>query len=162
MHPDTKVLAWSGHDGPRVPVLPHPPFAATGAVKPQTPIVLLATTRPVAILPDDITTSPINIDVGDQPVLLFRDDTGAIKAFDRHLEPDLIAHFSLSTSARRRGAFVDAGTDTGWNRKGVAVDGEKSRLGKKLAPIDLQADVYWGVAKYWMPGMKLLRVRHGE
>ncbi len=125
-------------------------------------MILLATTHPVAILSSAIAKSPINIDIGDQPVLLIRDEAGAVKAFDRHLEPDLIAHFTLNTNPKRHGALVDVDTNTGWNRAGVAVDGDKTRIGRKLSPINLQEEVYWGVAKYWMPDLQLLKPKAAD
>jgi hypothetical protein len=159
-HPETRLMtagAAALASGPSRPVLPQAPLAPQqGGPEAQTPVVLIATTQPVALR--EMGDFPVNFSAGGTPVLLFRDKTtGAVRAFDRHIEADLAPRFSLNRDSRRKGMFIDADTNTGWSSAGVAVDGEKHRLGRRLTPIDAQEDVYWGVAKYWFPELKLIR-----
>ena len=37
----------------------------------------------------------------------------------------------------------------------VAIDGDKERKGKKLRPVEVEEDLYWGVMKYWYPDLEL-------
>jgi hypothetical protein len=146
--------------GPGAPVLPREPFVESADVKPDTPIVLLSTTQPVAILSSQISAGPANVHAGEIPLLIFRDVmSGEVRAFDRHVEADLIPQFVLNRDLKRKGLFRDVDTNTCWSASGIAVDGEKERLGHKLAQVDAQEHVYWGVAKYWWPNLELVKAQ---
>ena len=102
--------------------------------------------------------APINTTSGDVPVLIFRDkSTGRIVAFDRRVEKDLIPRFTLNHEPRRKTAFmIDSDTNTGWNAAGIAVDGPDRKMrGHKLTPVDVQEDVSWSAASFWLRGLKL-------
>jgi hypothetical protein len=110
--------------------------------------------QPVALNPELIGSSPVNLMAGDAPIVVFRDEKGIARAFDRRIEIDLSPRFRLNTDSRRKNAFfIDADTDTGWSAAGVAVDGE--RKGQRLTPIAIEEDVYWGVMKRWYPTLEL-------
>jgi hypothetical protein len=157
-HPQSRVMVLSGKgQAPGAPILPRDPVAQ-GTTKPASPVMLIATTQPVAMLSEEVSSAPSNIKAGDQPLVVFRDSaTGMIRAFDRHVEADLTPRFVLNQDAKRKGAMVDLDTNTGWSASGVAVDGDKTMLGKKLLAVDVQSDVYWGVAKFWWPGLTMVK-----
>ncbi len=157
-NPQTRVMVSAGGSGgPGAPVLPRAPVASSIEVKSDALIALFATTRPLAILSSQIGASPANIRAGDIPLLIFRDATmGDVRAFDRRVEADLIPQFVLNRDPKRKGLFRDVDTNTCWNADGIAVDGEKARLGQKLIAVDVQEQVYWGVAKYWWPHLELI------
>jgi uncharacterized protein DUF3179 len=161
-HRDTKVMARSSGraliNAPNGPVLPANPIPRADSDAKKM-IVFVPTTQPVAILEEEVKSAPLNLMAGTLPVLIFRDPrTGQLRAFDRRIEQDLMPRFALNTDRKRKDvALVDADTNSGWSMQGVAVDGEKSLRGKKLRPIDVQEDLYWGVMKCWYPELKLVR-----
>jgi hypothetical protein len=153
-HPQTRlILPPGGKQSPLNQPLPG-----------QRPVTLIATTHPLAMVPAGDDPQPQNLhslspgQAGDTPVLIFRDpETGRIRAFERRIEPDLAPTFRLNHDARRKSALlVDDDTNSGWSAAGIAVDGDKSMRGHKLAPIEVQEDVYWGPAKFWIPALTLL------
>ena len=156
-HPDTKVMVPTGrlaHDPPAAPVLPLYPMPP--GFSEQKRIAVIPTTQPIAIPTEAITTSPMNVMAGKLPVLIFRDPSGEIRAFDRRIDGDLMPRFQANHVPRRKlAALIDSDTDTGWNLEGVAVDGAKDRKGKKLAPVEIEQDLYLGVMKFWMPELKV-------
>jgi Protein of unknown function (DUF3179) len=146
-HPETKVMVPSGGKlGPGVPV--------RGAADDRVVLVGPA----LAVCDADITTTPLNVTSGDVPVVIFREKaTGRSVAFDRHVEADLIPRFTLNHEAKRKTAFmIDSDTNTGWNAAGIAVDGPDRKMrGHKLTPVDVQEDVSWSAASFWLRGLKL-------
>jgi len=158
-HPQTIVMAPTGKPGgPAVPVLPREPVISTSDHSAQTRVIVIATAQSAALATSDVGTYPVNVKSGDVPVLVFRDPaTASLRAFDRHVEADLAPRFILNRDARRKGYLVDIDTNTTWSTAGVAQDGEKDRLGKKLTPVEVQDDVYWGVAKFWWPQLQWVK-----
>ena len=160
-HPDTRVLLAPGGGtagGPAAPIQPPrkmPPVRSDVPV--DQPIALVATTQPaVAVLPEELNANPINLNAGDTPVFVFRDPAGVARAFDRHVDVDLMPPFRTARGAGRKGAaFIDAYTDTAWSVTGVAMDGEMK--GKKLTPVPVEEDLTWGVMKCWYPKLELHR-----
>jgi hypothetical protein len=117
-------------------------------------ITLVATSQPAAVLPEELNANPINIRAGDTPVFVFRDPAGVARAFDRHVESDLMPPFRTARGEGRKGAaFIDSYTDTAWSVAGVAMDGELK--GRKLTPIPIEEGLTWGVMKYWYPKLEL-------
>jgi hypothetical protein len=159
-NPESKVMVSTGKvGGPVAPVLPREPVAKAG-LNPEAPVLMLATTRPVALDAGKIGASPCNLRAGDLPVVIFREAaSGKVKAFDRRVEADLIPRFVCNSDSKRKGALRDLDTNTCWSAQGVAVDGDKALLGHKLAPVEVQDEVYWGVAKYWWPKLELIEAR---
>jgi hypothetical protein len=110
------------------------------------------------LLASEIGNQPANVRAAETPLLVFRDaKTGDVHAFDRRVEADLIPRFVLNQDPKRKGIFRDLDTNTCWSAGGVAVDGEKERLGHKLTPVAVQDQTYWGVAKYWWPNVELVK-----
>lgn len=153
-HPDTRVLAAA--NGPSTVLLPRhvAPDAATPVV-----ILHVAGSAALAVPSSRIATTPLNVKVGDVPVVLIRDRaTGRVNAFDRRIEKDLIPQFHPPEGAKQRDkavVMVDSDTGTGWDAAGVAIEGDKTFRGKKLAPFALREDVHLGPARFWYRGLKL-------
>jgi hypothetical protein len=160
LHADSKVMVATGrvaHNPPSVPVFPVYPPPKVWTDEDRRKVVIIPATQPIAVPGEAITKKPMNVMAGKLPVLIFRDGaSGKVKAFDRRIDEDLMPRFEVNHDPRRKGvAFVDSDTNTGWNEEGVAVDGDKQRKGKKLKPLDIQEDLYWGVMKFWYPDLKL-------
>jgi hypothetical protein len=123
---------------------------------PSTRIVLLPTTRPVAVPADKVNSSVLNVPVGSGSIVLFRDrETGRVNAFDAQVE-DLLLKFRANTDGRRRGVFmIDDNTKSGWGADGKVVDGRLAQQGVHLAPFAAEEGLYWGVMKFWMSDLQL-------
>jgi hypothetical protein len=156
-HPATRVMAKTTHGGPGAPVLPKGEFAEAGGARADTKVILFATTRPFAVLSSDIGTAPVNLKSGDETVIAFRDASGTVKAFDRHVEEDLVCRFATNRDPKKKAALIDVDTNTGWSATGIAVEGEKTMLGKKLRPVEAQEDVYLAVARYWWKDLPVVK-----
>ncbi len=156
-HPGTRLMAKSSHGGPAAPVLPKDAVADVGGVKSDTKVMLFATPRPFAVLANEVGTSPANLKSGNEAVLAYRDASGMVKAFDRHVEEDLVCRFGTNRDPKKKAALVDVDTGTGWNLNGVAVEGEKGMVGRSLRAVEVQEDVYFGVAKYWWKDLLLVK-----
>src|SRR5262249_37216962 len=125
----------------------------------QTRIAMVPATQPIAMATGSITGAPMNVMAGKTPLLIFRDSaTGLLRVFDRRVDEDLMPRFSVNHDPRRKSvAFVDSDTNTGWNADGLAVDGAKERRGKKLKPVEIEQDLYWGVMRFWYPGLQMVK-----
>jgi hypothetical protein len=163
-HPDTQVMlpppnARPGVPGkPLRPELPLPaPEANAVQVNPDTRVIIIPTTRPIAILSEYLTERPANVASPDLPELVFRDArTGKVRAFSRVID-DLKPRFTFNTNARRPGVFmIDADTNSGWNADGQAVDGPLAKQNRTLTPLPVLEGCYWGVMKTWMPDLFLV------
>lgn len=148
--PDTLVMVPHDrtYDGPTRPL-------ARSADDPM--VALVNSESPVVLRPEEVTPKPIHATAGAGPqavpIFVFRDPEGRIRAFDRRVEADLIPRFTPTASGKRKGAFIDSDTESGWNVSGVAIDGPAK--GKKLRPIDVQEDVRLQAARFWYPGLSL-------
>ena len=157
-HPDTRVLVAPGGTtagGPTTPIQPRPKMPPIESDVPADRLIaLVATTQPAAVLPEELSANPINLNAGDTPVFVFRDPVGVARGFDRHVDVDLMPPFRTARGAGRKGAaFIDAYTDTAWTLAGVAMDGEMK--GHKLTPVPVEEELTWGVMKYWYPKLEL-------
>ncbi len=151
MQPETRVMlplngSYAG------PTRPLPPQAADS---PQ--VVLVGGAAPIAINSRDITFAPLNVTNGDAAILILRDPaTGRIRAFDRHLDKDLVPQFKPNTDRKRKTvALIDSDTNAGWSIDGRCVDGHSDFKGKKLTPLEVQEDVNLDAAKFWYHNLKI-------
>ena len=152
-HPATRVLPTSV-SGPTQPLAPR--HGNPNAASPQ--VILIADGGgALAIQADHIKSTPINVKVGGAPAVIFRDAaTGRVNAFDRRLEQDLIPQFKPAVDAKvkARGAMmIDSDTGSGWDARGVAVDGPKDWRGRRLRPIDVRENIHRGPASFWYRDM---------
>jgi hypothetical protein len=173
LYPNSRVMNLAPGAGSSVPVAARTP---TAPVMPMYPlprkldleridanagVALIGAEHPVAIPSEQLatTTAPLNVSVGTQLLLVFRDPArDAVRAFDRHIWEDMSPRFSLNRDAKRvaAGAYlIDHDTATGWSAAGVAVDGDKEHKGFKLAPVAVEDGLYWGVMRTWYPELPL-------
>ncbi len=149
---------------PSGPVWPRYPMRVAKAPLPmpaETQVVVFPATRPAAIAESDIKQDPINATIGDEPAVLFRDPaSGHVKAFVAKFD-NQTSRFVANPSPRRaaKGVFIlDTLTNSGWTTAGVAVDGEKEVIGKRLVPITtMEEGLYYGVMREWYPDMEMLK-----
>jgi Protein of unknown function (DUF3179) len=163
LHPLTKVLrppaGWKPI-WPTQPVAPLYPMPATAGmpaqVPPGTPAALMLTPRPLIVPEADVTAAPLNLLVDSDPLLVFRDGRGLIRAFTRRIDGDLTPRFYRLADSGRDGAVLaeqDSGSD--WTGNGLAVAGPLK--GVKLRPIVVDDGVYLNVIRYWYPSAQIIR-----
>jgi hypothetical protein len=169
MHADTSVMVPAGRlsaKAPRQPLLPSCPMprdiaAETAAM----PVMVVGTQTPAAVASKSLHAAPLNLTADGIPVVAFRDPrTDLARAFTRHVD-DLSPRFKPMRDSVRsaKGAFlVDLDTDSGWSADGVAVDAKKEFRNKRLAPVVAEDGLYWGVMKYWYPGLELATVEQPQ
>ena len=138
---------------PIPPSCPMPPTALVGT--PDRRVTLVGTTRPVAVTSDDVGRSPLNLTADACPILIFRDsqqcrhapstaDWGICGRGSASTTPASTPeqHFSMGTPIR--------------DGMPMAPDGRAKQFkGKKLAPVVVDDDLYWGVMKFWYPELEL-------
>ncbi|HEX3357830.1 MAG TPA: DUF3179 domain-containing (seleno)protein [Tepidisphaeraceae bacterium] len=159
-HSDSKVMVATGRlasNPPAAPVLPLYPMPPGDSD--ATRIAMIPGTQPIAIATHSISAAPLNLMAGQLPLLIFLDPvTGAPRAFDRRVDGDLMPRFSINHDPRRKSVvFTDSDTNTGWSVEGVAIDGAKDRKGKKLKAVEIEQDLYWGVMRFWYPGLQMAK-----
>jgi hypothetical protein len=156
-HPNTMVLVPPDADAqaPRRAVLPYFPMPADRANSdPDATVGLIGGSSPVAIRDADIGADPVNF--ADPPIVVLRDPgTGAVMAFDRQVDEDLIPTFSARRFRRTPQAMMtDSDSATAWTADGRALDGPLK--GKKLQRLDVEDGVYLRVAGYFFKNLKVL------
>jgi hypothetical protein len=151
IHPATKVLAgFDAFNAPASPVLPND--AANDAAL----IAVVEDSPTVAIKEDAIDKKFSNVVASEDRLLIFRDSTNQLRAFDRHVKEDLFLTFAAKTSRRvKEAVMVDAETGSWWTITGKAVEG--SLKGSQLKEVPLEQDLYWGVMKRWYPQLTMAR-----
>ena len=116
-------------------------------------VVLFATTQPVAVDRELVTAEPINLP-GATGLLVFRDATGRVRAFDRRCNGDLFPRFVKKTDAKHANvALLDSDSRSEWTADGHAVFGDLS--GEHLRPIIAEDDLDWSVIRAWYPRLEL-------
>jgi hypothetical protein len=132
--------------------------SATKPLPPRYPgdhqVVVVGDSPATAFAPQNIGTAPLNNTmsiIGNQvPVVVFREPaSNRVVAFDRRLSEDLVLGFRTNDDPKRKGAFVDDDTNTTWNLHGVAVDGAKEMLGKRLQALPVIEDAYLTPVLWW-------------
>jgi hypothetical protein len=82
--------------------------------------------------------------------------THRIRAFDRNVKEDLTPTFTAKTDRKHPDTIMtDSDSGTLWTADGKAIDGPLHDAQMKEIPVD--EDLYWGVMRYWYPGMKLMK-----
>ncbi len=145
---------------------------AGGAVDPSiVRVVLLGTSPPIALVPQDISDRPMNIpgEGGRPAVVVFRNiRTGKVSAFKRGLTSELpgaggegAEALFASTPGADGGpdsfALVDVTTGATWTRDGIARSTAATRLTARLSPITVEENIHWPVMHYWVPAARLIR-----
>ncbi|MGD0463337.1 MAG: DUF3179 domain-containing (seleno)protein [Tepidisphaeraceae bacterium] len=161
LHPGTLVLSPPAQGGvaPRRAVLPYFPMPRNSTdlspqLSPQTRIALIRASMPAAVLDTDLIAAVTNF--SNPLVVLIRDPaTGSLAAFDRHVDEDLIPAFAAKTFSKLPQAMMtDSDSGSAWTADGRAVDGPLK--GKKLAPVEIEEGVYYGVTRFWLGNLPLI------
>lgn len=157
LHPASRLMLplSSETDLPAVPIMPkYPPAVSDSSLPPQTPIVLIRTKTPAALLAGGRYDEPVHTKAGDVPLALWRRD-GILRAFNRTVDQDLFLTFRLVRDRTGREQITDDQTNSTWSVTGRAIDGELK--GKQLTPVPIEENVYWGVSREWWPDLQLIR-----
>ena len=81
--------------------------------------------------------------------------TGAVTAFDRHVDEDLIPIFSRRRFRKfPQATMTDSDSASAWTPDARAIDGPLK--GKKLHRLDVEDGVYWRIAQFWFKNPPLL------
>jgi hypothetical protein len=145
-HPQTRVMApvEGSFSAPIAPLVAEPETVALIESAAQTPLAVQST---------HIGQEPANLSSGEASVVAFIDPSLRLRAFDRHIEHDLVPTFKLNTNPKRKAYLIDTDTDSGWSTAGVAVDGPCK--GKRLIPVHVRNGVSWSAAQFWYPGIAM-------
>jgi hypothetical protein len=156
-HPQTRIMA--------APVWPEgekstQPFAHRPVkmeLPPRQRVTLLATTRPAAILADQVSAGPVNLTAGKTNLLLVRDRAGRLHAFDRALPGDLFPTFARRNIPRRpEVAMADTDTNSLWTIDGHCIEGFSK--GAKLREIGIEEDLPAGVLASYYADLEIVPV----
>jgi hypothetical protein len=155
LHPATKVLTgYDFADAPPAPVLPGDAEVNVDGVAAGTPIAVVTTSVPAAIQENTITRRPANLIAGQSSLLVFRDASNQLHAFDRNAKEDLFLTFVPKTSRKVKDAvMIDSDTNSWWTIGGKAIEGPLK--GTQLKELPVESDLYWGVAKRWHPQLTM-------
>jgi len=163
LHPDTKVMQTPPHGKfsqaaatPLTPTCVLPPMSLDHPAAMR--IAMVGTTQPSAVESDLVGSRPVNLRADNQPVFIYREVPGQpVRGFGRRISAELLPRFVSNTSPRRHptARFVDVDTNSGWDSAGRWVDGLKDLKGKKLEPVPVDDNLYWGVMKFWYPDLQL-------
>jgi hypothetical protein len=160
-HPDARVMAapvWPEGERPE-PRYPWRPIKNDAPMTARVP--LIPTTRPVAVIGDAGEAGPFNITAGGTNLLLVRDKTGALRAFDRAVKGDLFPKFQKRTIARKSDvAMIDSDTQSLWSLDGRCIDGFAK--GEQLRPIAIEDGVPLGVVASYYPDVEIVRLADGR
>jgi Protein of unknown function (DUF3179) len=161
-NPDSQVMVpmqMNWRTAPRQPVLPFYAMPKSrGEFSDQRLVTVVATTQPIAVPSSAYADSALNLTAGPTPVVLFRQPKDqSPRAFDRQVDDDLTCRFApLIDPKHADAALIDQDTATEWSSAGAAIVGPKETHGKKLSPIVVEDDLYWGVMKFWYPELRLV------
>jgi hypothetical protein len=153
-HPGTRVLrGYEPKGAPSGPILPTQAGQMVDGLPAETRIAVVATTQPCAIATESIGKQLLNATAGPAKLLMLRDPvTLRLRAFDRNVKEDLFPKFIVKSSRQHpEAAMVDSDTNSWWTLDGKAVAGPLE--GSHLKELPVEEDLYWGVMKYWFPGL---------
>ncbi|HUB26625.1 MAG TPA: DUF3179 domain-containing (seleno)protein [Tepidisphaeraceae bacterium] len=151
-HPRTLVLhpLQGCTTGPTSPIVPRFALPRSIAAASVQQVALIQSPHPAFIADGDVTAAPLNLMVGVDPMLIFRDNGGTVRAFMRVANGDLTPRFiPVSTPRNTRVIFTEHDSNSQWTDDGRAIGGQLK--GEKLQPFDVDDGVYLSVLRYWYP-----------
>lgn len=170
LYPKTLLLSspLPSVDAPGAPILPRYPAPVSdsaaqlvGASAAEVGqggqrVTLVGGNWPVAVVSDQISDAPSNLVNGAEVYFIFLDKAShTVRAFDRVLPGGLYPRFSAYQDPHQpMVAFKDADTGSLWTRDGLAVQGQLK--GTQLKRVPVWDRMYWNIAKYWYPDLKLV------
>jgi hypothetical protein len=156
-YPQTRVLAaplWTGEEPQQK--FAHRPVKMDAS--PRSRVALLATTQPVAFDAELVGNDPINFAAGKANILLLRDKSGRLRAFDRGVKGDLFPTFARRSVPRKPDiALTDSDTQSLWSIDGRCLDGFAK--GERLRSISVEQDLPLGVLASYYPDLELVSPR---
>lgn len=156
LYPQSKLMVLTQRDMgfPGVPLKPkYPPTLQDDSLPAETPILLLRTDPPAALLMGNY-EKPTYVRVGQTPIVIWSDH-GQIRAFQRTVDTDLFLTFEVRQNRQGVEQLVDRQTGSVWTFSGRSVQGPLK--GKQLTPVVLEENVYWGVSREWFSDLRLIR-----
>jgi hypothetical protein len=146
-HPKTKTPSIAPTPAP-----PPPPIDEPGHI-------LRLPDRPIAFADTELgELDALNFNVDQQPVLIFRDATGQVRAFLRKVGDDLFPVFSLRNDPiTRRLTLYDADSGSTWSLDGVAIDGQSR--GQKLTSVPVNSGVNLKLIRRWDRTISVVKLR---
>jgi hypothetical protein len=119
----------------------------------ETPVLLIHTTPPVAMLIGQSFDTPAVIQAGTLMLVVWN-DADQPRCFVRSVDEDLFLTFTPRVDKHQL-HYVDEQTNSVWLPDGRCIGGLLK--GKRLSEIPLEENVYWGVSKTWWPALALSR-----
>ncbi|MDB5296718.1 MAG: hypothetical protein JWO31_2701 [Phycisphaerales bacterium] len=135
-------------------------------------VTLVGSTRPVAVDPASLSARPAVLTVDDRPAVLLRSDgpvnsssiagrtgpniqpTAGVRAYVRKVD-DMVLRLEPAAAAKLPAARMrDVETDCLWSAAGVAIGGNATFRGRRLAGLPVDDDVDYDVMKWWMPELE--------
>lgn len=156
LHPESRLMLPTQADAgmPGVPLKPkYPPRLQDESMPAETPVILVHTHPPAALLMGEY-DSPVHTRAGEIPIVLWR-DRGQLKAFNRTVDTDLFLTFRVRKDRKGVEQLVDNQTGSLWTYTGRCTEGPLD--GKRLNPVTIEENVYWGVSREWFPDLRLSR-----
>lgn len=178
-----RVSHGSSRPGQASPTAPGPEPSGPGPAGrslTETPVIVVGSEPPLALLPSDVSNIPLNLEVGDVPLLVLRDpNTLRIRAFQRRVGGTTL-RFALVREPSTRLAVVAGGssssietstpatgggwslreleTSTRWSFRGVCLEPSGPWAGRQLSTIGVFEGAYIEVLQYWMPQLQVHHV----
>jgi Protein of unknown function (DUF3179) len=156
-HPRTQVLQplQGCTIGPTAPIVPRFPLPKSIDATPVEQVALIQSQHPAIIRDGDVTSAPLNLMVGVDPMLVFRDGSGSVRAFMRVANGDLTPRFiPASMPQNTRVVFTERDSNSQWTDDGRAVAGQLK--GEKLQPFSVDDGVYLSALRYWYPNLAVI------
>lgn len=156
LYPQSKLMVLTQRDMgfPGVQLKPkYPPRLKDESLPAETPILLLRTDPPAALLMGNY-EKPTYVRIGQTPIVIWS-DRGQIRAFQRTVDTDLFLTFEVRQNRQGVEQLVDRQTGSVWTFSGRSVQGPLQ--GKQLTPVVLEENVYWGVSREWFSDLRLIR-----
>jgi hypothetical protein len=131
-----------------------------GHFDPNATVALIGNPVTAAVLDSDLDAGPVNF--SDPAIVITRDPViGAVMAFDRRVDEDLVPIFSRHSFKKfPQATMIDADSGSAWTPDGRALDG--TLKGKKLTRLDVEDQVYWSAARFWFRNPPLLEPVPGK
>jgi hypothetical protein len=156
VRPDARLMVPVARDMtyPGVPVGPlYPPQTRDASLPANTPVILLRSESPVALLAGGEFDAPVHVQHNDQYLALWRD--GPLLRANPRLTNDRTLTLTRRSERSKTPRLIDEQTQSTWTLTGRCTDGPLA--GTQLKAIRVEENVYWGVCKEWWPSLVLVR-----
>lgn len=153
-HPETKFMLPSGGSGPSQPILPVQPMPSRASSRRPQQVLITPTTQPVVVPTEMLSDKPLNVSAGPHRLLLMPASlAGTFRAFDRHVDEDLVPLFAMVMPDEKGPKLIDSDSHTLWSLDGKALVGPLK--GQQLQSVQMEQDMDLRVVATWYPNMLL-------